>query len=173
MRRAIRDFKPVEHRLELVRVVNGVQYINDSIATSPERAIAALDSFEEPLILLAGGRDKGMVWEDWSERVVKRAKSIVLFGELRHMMASLLDQKSSTMQSAPDVVEAEHMPDAVRIAATIAEPGDVVLLAPGGTSFDAFVDFAARGESFRQEVGRLASAQENPVGASDGSSISQ
>lgn len=156
MRQAIRDFKPVEHRLELVRVVNGVQYINDSIATSPERAIAALDSFEEPLILLAGGRDKGMVWDDWSKRVVKRAKAVVLFGELRHMMASLLAQQSSVVQSVPEIEEAAQMSDAVRIAAAMARPGDVVLLAPGGTSFDAFVDFAARGESFRQEVGQLA-----------------
>jgi UDP-N-acetylmuramoylalanine--D-glutamate ligase len=158
MRQAIREFKPVEHRLELVRVINGVQYVNDSIATSPERAIAALDSFEEPLILLAGGRDKGMIWEEWSERVVRRAKGVVLFGELRPMMASLLAQKSLTSQSSPDVVEAAHMSDAVRMAAAIAEPGDVVLLAPGGTSFDAFVDFAARGEFFRLEVDQLANA---------------
>lgn len=161
MRRAIRSFKPVEHRLELVRIVNGVQYINDSIATSPERAIAALDSFEESLILLAGGRDKGMVWEDWSERVVERAKAVILFGELRHMMAELLARKSTAVQSAPAVVKVAHVSEAVKVAASLAQPGDVVLLAPGGTSYDSFVDFAARGESFRQEVGQLANTLES------------
>lgn len=156
MNRAIRDFEPVEHRLELVRTINGVQYVNDSIATSPERAIAALDSFEEPLILLAGGRDKGMVWDEWSHRVLARAKAVVLFGDLAPAMAGLLAQTDSSGPILPEVIEVGTMSDAVRAASEIAQPGDVVLLAPGGTSFDAFVDFAARGESFRKEVGQLA-----------------
>lgn len=156
MNQAIRTFEPVEHRLELVRTVNGVQYINDSIATSPERAMAALDSFSEPLILLAGGRDKDMVWDEWSQRVVERAKAAILFGELRPLMARLLAQKIPNGQESPEVIEVVSLPDAVRAAADIAQPGDVVLLAPGGTSFDAFYDFAARGLFFKDQVGLLA-----------------
>jgi UDP-N-acetylmuramoylalanine--D-glutamate ligase len=156
MERAIRAFKPVEHRLELVETVDGVQYINDSIATSPERAIAALNSFDEPLILLAGGRDKEMVWDEWSEQVIGRAKAVILFGELRHLMAQLLAAKAARAQKSPEVIEVAQMSDAVQAAAALAQPGDVVLLSPGGTSYDAFKDFAARGESFRREIRQLA-----------------
>ncbi|MGD2077489.1 MAG: UDP-N-acetylmuramoyl-L-alanine--D-glutamate ligase [Chloroflexota bacterium] len=164
MKQAIREFDAVEHRLELVRTINGVQYVNDSIATSPERAIAALESFEEPVILLAGGRDKNMVWGEWGDIVIKRAKATVLFGELRSMMADLLTRKATNDASSPMITEVEQLSEAVRVAAKIAQPGDVVLLAPGGTSFDAFVDFAARGEFFRREVGLLADAQEEHSG---------
>jgi UDP-N-acetylmuramoylalanine--D-glutamate ligase len=160
MQRAIRAFKPVEHRLELVGTVAGVQYVNDSIATSPERAVAALDSFEEPVVLLAGGRDKGMVWTEWTSRVISRAKVVVVFGELRSLMADLLAEEAMKHDVPPAVMSVESMIDAVRAAAQIAEHGDVVLLAPGGTSFDAYVDFAARGESYRDEVASLAAAQE-------------
>lgn len=160
MRAAIRNFKPVAHRLELVGNIKGVQYINDSIATSPERAIAALDSFEEPLILLAGGRDKGMVWDDWSDRVVRRAKAVILFGDLKQMMASLLAESRSKERRTPEIIQVADLSEAVQTAAAIAQPGDVVLLAPGGTSFDAFVDFAARGEAFKRAVGQLTDATE-------------
>jgi UDP-N-acetylmuramoylalanine--D-glutamate ligase len=102
-----------------------------------------------------------MVWDEWSERVINRAKAVVLFGDLRTMMADLLTRRSSTAKTAPDIVTVAQMPDAVRAAAAIARKGDVVLLAPGGTSYDAFADFAARGEAFRQEVGRLADSSEN------------
>jgi UDP-N-acetylmuramoylalanine--D-glutamate ligase len=156
MTQAIRDFQAVEHRLELVRTVDGVQFVNDSIATSPERAIAALDSFDEPLILLAGGRDKGMVWNEWSQRVVERAKAVVLFGDMRQMMAEMLAEEATSSDRSPMVVVETDMTGAVQAAAKIAQTGDVVLLSPGGTSFDAFIDFAARGESFRDEVGNLA-----------------
>ncbi len=153
--RAIREFQPVEHRLELVRTLNGVQYINDSIATSPERAIAALDSFTETLILLAGGRDKDMVWDEWAKRVHQRVKTVVLFGELGEMMARLLESDFEDDQSFADVIRVGTLAEAVQTAAQLAEPGDVVLLAPGGTSFDSFVDFAQRGEYFRRQVNTL------------------
>ena len=152
MESAIRKFRAVEHRLELVRTLNGVQYINDSIATSPERAIAAIDSFTEPLILLAGGRDKGMFWDAWAERVSERIRVAVLFGELGQMMAKLLDGNDFDGRPAPEIIRVTRMSDAVQAAANVARPGDVVLLAPGGTSFDSFVDFAERGESFRRQI---------------------
>ncbi len=149
---AIKAFTGVEHRLEPVCLVNEVQYINDSIATAPERALAALAAFErEPLILLAGGRDKNMVWDTWAATVAQRVKHVILFGDLAPLLADHLGRAGRTAE----VTTALSLEDAVTISAKLAQPGDVVLLSPGGTSFDAFPDFAARGERFRQLVRRI------------------
>lgn len=151
MRQAIRTFKGVEHRLEQVAIVNGVRYINDSIATAPERVLAAIDAFSQPLILLAGGKDKDLVWEEWAKRVSGRVKTVVLFGSL----APLLHHHLSQVAQPPSVIMVKTLPEAVTVAAKMATAGDVVLLSPGGTSFDAFADFAERGRLFRQLVGQL------------------
>jgi len=138
----IRTFSGVPHRLELVRELDGVQYINDSIATAPERALAALAAFDEPIILLAGGRDKDMVWDEWARTVARRVKRVVLFGELAAPLAARLGQSAPTTY-------AETLAEAVYVAQAEARAGDVVLLSPGGTSFDAYRDFTERGEHFR------------------------
>jgi UDP-N-acetylmuramoylalanine--D-glutamate ligase len=148
MSEAIHTFTGVEHRLELVRVVNGVHYINDSIATAPERALAALASFTEPIVLLAGGRDKEMQWEAWTRAVTERVKQVILFGDLADMLATRL-------AGHPALKRVETLAEAVQVASETAVSGDIVLLSPGGTSFDAFTDFAERGEKFRELVGAL------------------
>jgi UDP-N-acetylmuramoylalanine--D-glutamate ligase len=153
-------FTGVPHRLEVVRQLDDVLWINDSIATSPERAIAALRSFETPevgpaqLILLAGGRDKHLPWEDWAAEVHARVRHVVAFGEAAGLIARVLQPKpaSSRLES---LVTAADLPAAVRMAHSLARPGDVVLLAPGGTSFDAYADYAARGQHFRDLVNSL------------------
>jgi UDP-N-acetylmuramoylalanine--D-glutamate ligase len=158
MRKAIASFSGIEHRLEVVRTLNGVQYVNDSIATAPERALAALASFTEPLILLAGGRDKDMEWQAWTEQVLRRVKQVVLFGELGEMLAKRLTQQPCLPGLAAyltQVTRVETMAEAVEVARETAVAGDVVLLSPGGTSFDAFKDFAERGERFRELVSLL------------------
>ncbi len=148
MAHAIRTFAGVEHRLELVREHQGVRYINDSIATAPERALAALASFDEPIILLAGGKDKDMEWEAWADEVSAQVKQVILFGEL----AELLETKLADFEATTRVAT---MAEAVALAAQTAVAGDIVLLSPGGTSFDAFKDFAERGEKFRELVNEL------------------
>lgn len=150
MRQAIRTFRGVEHRLELVREIRGVRYINDSIATAPERAVAALAAFDEPLVLLAGGRDKDMQWDEWTNQVTQRVKHVVLFGDLAEMLEARLAAAGCNRMTRVDGLET-----AVTTAATIATPGDIVLLSPGGTSFDAFNDFVERGECFRDWVNHL------------------
>jgi UDP-N-acetylmuramoylalanine--D-glutamate ligase len=145
----IRSFSGVPHRLEMVRKLDGVQYFNDSIATAPERSLAALASFDEPIILLAGGRDKDMVWDEWAQQVASRVKHVVLFGELAPMLAGLLEGR------AP-LTRVDTLAEAVSVAQAQAAAGDVVLLSPGGTSFDGYSDFAERGEHFRLLVRELA-----------------
>jgi UDP-N-acetylmuramoylalanine--D-glutamate ligase len=149
MRQAIRTFHGVEHRLERVAVIDGVTYINDSIATAPERALAALSAFDEPLILLAGGKDKDMVWDAWASEVAARVRHTILFGQLAPMLADLLTAVSAPFTQVTDLAEA------VEVARQTAVAGDIVLLSPGGTSYDAYRDFAERGEQFRRLVDRI------------------
>ena len=156
MRQAIAHFHGVEHRLERVDAVNGAVYINDSIATAPERALAALAAFDEPLILLAGGRDKDLYWDDWVRCVGKRVKAVILFGELSDLLAGKLWAAGRPSQ----ITQVEGLAAAVTAASQLTHPGDVVLLSPGGTSYDAYADFAARGLHFRDLVANLSMDQE-------------
>ncbi len=145
-------FGGVEHRLEAVRAVDGVWYFNDSIATTPERAVAALRSFTEPVVLLAGGRDKHLPWTEWAQVVSERAAGVVLFGEAGPMIESVLVGMGA---KTPPHWRTGGLADAVAKARDVAKPGQVVLFSPGGTSFDAFRDFVERGETFKLLVHEL------------------
>lgn len=147
IRRGIHEFTGVEHRLEPVREHNGVRWINDSIATAPERALAALNAFTEPIVLLAGGRDKEMVWDEWAARVTDRVKHVILFGDLADLLTEKLGQAGMKQLTRVDTLS-----EAVAAAAGTAVSGDIALLSPGGASFDAFTDFAERGQKFRELV---------------------
>ncbi len=157
IREAATTFRGVPHRLEVVRVCRGVTYVNDSIATSPERAVAALHSYAEPVVLLAGGRDKHLPWEAWAEVALERTRAVVGFGEAAPLIERVLRDAAARRGDATEVdlhVE-ESLERAVERAAALARPGDVVLLSPGGTSFDAFKDFEERGARFRELVASL------------------
>lgn len=151
MAAAIRAFRGVPHRLETVRVLDGVTYVNDSIATAPERVIAAIKSYSEPLILLLGGRDKKLPWETLIPLALARSRQIIAFGEL----ADLVVKQARLFDSGSAVIQVATLDEAVAEARRRAQPGDVVLLSPGGTSFDAYADFAARGAHFRHLVEAL------------------
>ncbi|NOZ48716.1 MAG: UDP-N-acetylmuramoyl-L-alanine--D-glutamate ligase [Chloroflexi bacterium] len=149
----IRSFDGVEHRLEEVRRLDDVLWINDSIATSPERAIAAMRSFDAPLILLAGGRDKHLPWEQWATLVHQRVRHLITFGEAAPLITAAVQPLPPGSQL--HIHQAPDLPAAVARAAHLAQPGNIVLLSPGGTSFDAYPDFAARGQHFRTLVQAL------------------
>lgn len=154
---AIQEFEPVEHRLEVVREVEGVTYVNDSIATAPERLFAALTSYDEPLVLLIGGADKDLPWEAVLQVALQKARHIIIFGEEGEKQVSTKVMKLLDLMRVGDdqVSRVTSLEDAVARAAEVAQSGDVVLLSPGGTSYDAYNDFAARGEHFRQLVSEL------------------
>ncbi len=149
MAAAIRDFRAVAHRLEVVRVVNGVTFVNDSIATAPERVVAALRSFDEPLVLLAGGKDKNLSWDDMLRLALRKARHIIAFGAAGDLV---IETARRVGGAADQISRVATLAEAVAQAVQVAQPGDVVLLSPGGTSYDAYADFAARGEHFRQLV---------------------
>jgi UDP-N-acetylmuramoylalanine--D-glutamate ligase len=150
----VKDFKGVEHRLELVRTWRGTEWVNDSIATAPERTMAALHSFTEPLILLLGGRDKELPWEELARMVHNRVDHVIIFGEAAFKITAALGpltpgERLSSIACATDFENALYQ------AAQISEPGDVVLLSPGCTSYDAFRDFEERGNYFKKWVNNL------------------
>ncbi|MCL4508738.1 MAG: UDP-N-acetylmuramoyl-L-alanine--D-glutamate ligase, partial [Chloroflexi bacterium] len=129
-----------------------VRYYNDSIATAPERVIAAIRSFQEPLIVILTGRDKHLPWESAARLLCRRARAVVVSGELAGKAASALRDASQVAGRAPDLLFAASFDDAVQTAVAIAQPGEVVLLSPGGTSYDRFRDFEERGEYFTHLV---------------------
>lgn len=152
LRAGLTGFRGVTHRLELVRERGGVRWYNDSIATAPERVIAALRAFDEPLVLLLGGRDKKLPWDDLAALVRDRVKQVVVFGEAGPLIEQAL---AAAEVPAARVARRATLAEAVGAAAKLAAPGDVVLLSPGGTGFDEFRDFAERGDQFRQWVQAL------------------
>jgi UDP-N-acetylmuramoylalanine--D-glutamate ligase len=154
MAQAIREFKGVAHRLQLARDVNGVKYYDDSIATAPERLMAGVQAFHEPIVLLAGGRDKHLPWEEAAQLIVERVRELIVFGEMADLVQTAAEAQLNRTEAR--VLEKIHhvktLDEAVATAARIAHPGEVVLLSPGGTSFDAFKDFAERGDKFQELV---------------------
>ena len=140
-----RTFRGVEHRLEPVRELNGVVYYNDSKATNVNSTEQALKSFSEPLILLMGGKDKGMDFTVLRSLVAQRVKKLVLIGTASERISEALGETVPTVQS-------RNLAEAVRLANETARPGDAVLLSPGCSSFDMFDDFEHRGRIFKQLV---------------------
>ena len=138
------------HRLEIVGEAGGVTYVNDSIATTPERALAGMRAFDEPLVLLLGGRDKHLPLRELATEAVARCRAVIGFGEARSVFTDAVAEARDG--TAPSIELVEDVDDAVAAAARLAVAGDVVLLAPAGTSFDAFANFERRGEAFRSAV---------------------
>jgi UDP-N-acetylmuramoylalanine--D-glutamate ligase len=158
MHRVATTFSGVAHRLELVSEENGVRWYNDSIATTPERVVAALKAFATPVILLAGGRDKHLSWGEMADLALKKARSLILFGEAADLIAMQIEaarQRATSLERDLPVYRCARLEEAVDKAACIATQGDIVLLAPGGTSFDAYRDFEERGQHFRDLVNAL------------------
>ncbi len=147
----VTSFTGVAHRLEVVARQQGVTYINDSIATSPERLIAGLNSFTEPIILLAGGKDKDLPWQEAARHILKQVKHLMLFGQAEELVFHTIEGQRQPAD-ALSVYRCGALAQAVLQARALARPGDVVLLSPGGTSYDAYPDFAARGEHFKRLV---------------------
>jgi UDP-N-acetylmuramoylalanine--D-glutamate ligase len=159
LRQVATTFAGVEHRLELVRVRGDVRWYNDSIATSPERTVAALQAINGPIILLAGGRDKHLPWKEMAALAWEKVRHLILFGEAAGLIEEAMNQARSMLpgaqHSACQVCHARTLERAVEQAARLARPGDVVLLSPGGTSFDAYRNFEDRGRHFQRLVRAL------------------
>jgi UDP-N-acetylmuramoylalanine--D-glutamate ligase len=148
LRRAIRQAKSVEHRLEFVAEIGGVKFYNDSKATNVDSTKRALEAFDGNIILILGGKDKGSDYSPLGPLITERVKSIVLIGEASQKIASQL-------RGIRPMTTARSMAEAVLKAAELAQAGDIVLLAPACASFDMFKDYEDRGRAFKREVLRL------------------
>ncbi|MGI9145508.1 MAG: UDP-N-acetylmuramoyl-L-alanine--D-glutamate ligase [Chloroflexota bacterium] len=152
MRAAVQAFKGVPHRLQKVAEREGVQFVDDSIATAPERSIAALRAYDEPIVLVAGGRDKHLPMQQWADLIARRVKHVVLLGEMSDLIARAIHVSDPGYAA---ISRAASMTEAVSQAARVARSGDVVLLSPGGTSYDMYADFEERGRDFARAIGEL------------------
>jgi len=139
-------FQPLPHRLQPVGTVGGVAFVDDSKATTPRAAVAAMEAFTEPLVLIAGGYDKHLDPCPMVAAIRRRARGVVLIGATAPALAEAIGVGGVRVERAAD------LPSAVRQAARMAEPGDVVLLAPGHASWDMFENYEQRGDVFRRAV---------------------
>lgn len=149
IRESLKTFTGVEHRLEIARVVDGVKYINDSKATNVNAVWFALDSFNVPLTLILGGRDKGNDYSELIGQIKEKVHTIIAIGESKDNVQAQLENV------APHFETADTMRDAVRLAKKGAKRGEVVLLSPACSSFDMFDDYEHRGRVFKEEVNKL------------------
>jgi UDP-N-acetylmuramoylalanine--D-glutamate ligase len=152
MRQGVKGFGGVEHRLEFVRELDGVQWYNDSKATSPDMSVTAMQAFDEPLVVLVGGRDKHLPWEGFVQQAARQASHVIAFGEVAEIVSTAFEIAGV---ADPRPVVRHGLESAVETAARLAVRGEVVLLAPGGTSFDEFNDYEARGRFFKELVHSL------------------
>jgi UDP-N-acetylmuramoylalanine--D-glutamate ligase len=148
--RAVRDYRAPSHRIEFVARVRGVDYYNDSIATTPERTLAALRSFDEPIVLLLGGRDKNLPLDSLAREIARGCRAVVCFGE------SGVRIQREVGSAGVETALVRTVAEAVDRAGEFARPGDVVLLSPACTSFDAYENFEQRGLAFSKQVRILA-----------------
>lgn len=146
-----KTFGGVEHRNEFVREVRGVRYYNSSIDSSPSRTAAALSAYPKAPILICGGRDKHVPFDGLAETILTHAKALVLTGEAKEQILAAVKGAAHYREDFPIRVT-DDFADAVRIAHDLAEAGDIVLLSPACTSFDAFKNFEARGKTFKNIV---------------------
>jgi len=156
MQRALLNFKGVEHRLEAVKTLSGVRFVNDSKATNVESVWYALQSVSPPIILIAGGKDKGGDFSKLRELVDENVKTLILIGEARQKIRDALGAVVRTL-------EAENLQQAVRLAFDKATQGDTVLLSPGCASFDMFKDYEHRGRVFKETVAALSSDEDSEI----------
>ena len=152
---AIKKFKGVEHRIEFIRELDGVKWYNDSIGTSPTRTIAGLNSFDEDIILIAGGYDKHLDYEPIAKPIVDNVKGLILIGQTSEKIYDAVTKELEKQNKELDIYQCNEFEQIVEVARKIAKPGQVVLFSPASASFDLFENFAQRGNKFKELVNDL------------------
>ena len=152
-----KTFAGVEHRLEFVREFNGVKIYNDSIGTSPARTKAGLNAFKEKIVLIAGGYDKKIPYDDLGAPMVDNIKILISMGQTGKKIEKVLKDELAKRESNYDIgiFRAENLDNAVTKALKVARKGDIILFSPASASFDMFPNFVARGKVFKEIVKAL------------------
>ncbi|MGN1310210.1 MAG: UDP-N-acetylmuramoyl-L-alanine--D-glutamate ligase [Clostridia bacterium] len=153
--RAISEFTGVEHRLEFIRELDGVKWYNDSIASSPNRTIAGLNSYDEKIVLIAGGRDKHLDYEPLAKPIIENVTTLIVMGETAEKIKNVVIRELEVENKQMNIIKVKNVEEAVKTAKEIAKPNEIVLFSPASTSFDMFKNFEERGKKFKEEVNKL------------------
>ena len=153
--KAISNFKGVEHRIEFVREIDGVKWYNDSIGTSPTRTIAGLNSFNEKIVLIAGGYDKHLDYTPIAKPIVDHVSTLILVGATSKKIYSAVNAELEAENKTMDIYQCESLEQTVEMAYKLAKTGEVVLFSPASASFDMFKNFAERGNKFKELVNNI------------------
>ena len=153
--KAISEFSGVEHRLEYIRTINDVKWYNDSIGTSPSRTIAGLNSFDEKIVLIAGGYDKHLDYTPIAKPIVENVSALVLVGATTEKIYEAVTKELKSQNKEMPIVKCQTLEETIKIANQLAKPGEVVLFSPASASFDMFKNFAERGNIFKQLVNAI------------------
>ena len=152
---AVKEFKPVEHRLELVKEIDEIKWYNDSVSSSPTRTIAGLNSFDEEIILIAGGYDKNLDYTPIAKPIVDKVKGLILLGQTSDKIFNAVKQELEDEHKELDIYVCDTLEQTVLLAKKIAKPGQIVLFSPASASFDMFKNFADRGKKKKKLVNAL------------------
>ena len=155
IRQVAKTFGGVEHRIELVRIKDGVRYYNDSIASSPTRTIAGLKSFPEKVLLIAGGYDKHIPYDVLGPEICAHVKKLFLGGATGPQIQAAVENAPEYRPGCPEIVDCGDFTSAVRAAVAVAQSGDVVLMSPASAAFDQFKNFMVRGDYFKKMIMEL------------------
>jgi len=149
---AIREFKPVAHRIEFIKEINHVKWYNDSSSSSPTRTLSGLNAFDEKIVLIAGGYDKNLDYQPLAKPIVEKVSALLLIGQTSGKIFDVVKQELENQKKELDIYMCENLEETVNLAGKLAKPGEVVLFSPASASFDMFKDFADRGNQFKKLV---------------------
>ena len=152
---AIKEFKPVEHRIEFIREIDGVKWYNDSASSSPTRTLSGINAFKENIILIAGGYDKNLDYEPLAKPVVDKVSSLILIGQTAEKIFDAVKGEAEKENKKIDIYMCDSLEQTIEIAKKSAKKGDIVLFSPASASFDMFKNFADRGEKFKKLVNNI------------------
>lgn len=149
---AIEEFKPVEHRIEYIKTINNAKWYNDSVSSSPTRTIAGLNSFEEDIVLIAGGYDKNLDYTPLAPHILNKVQTLILIGQTANKIYEATKKEADRQRRNINIYMAKDLEAAAILAKKHVKKGQVVLLSPASASFDMFKDFADRGNTFKKIV---------------------
>ena len=152
---AIKEFKPVEHRIEFVREIDGVKWYNDSASSSPSRTLSGINAFKEDIILIAGGYDKNLDYTPLAKTIVNKTKALILIGQTANKIFDAVKSELELENRELDIYMCNSLEETIQIAKKKAKSGQVVLFSPASASFDMFKNFADRGNKFKKLVNEL------------------
>lgn len=152
---AIKEFKPVEHRIEFIREIDGVKWYNDSASSSPTRTISGINAFDENIVLIAGGYDKNLDYEPIAKPILDKVTTLILIGQTAEKIYDVVKNEEEKSNKKVNIYMCDSLEQTVELAKKFARKGDVVLFSPASASFDMFKNFADRGNKFKNIVNNI------------------